>query len=139
MIEAKELRRGNIVGRPFYNPHPITPSYEVATAVIHALPEHSARITELYRNEITKIDYADLQPIPLTQEWLHRFGGTMNQESGVWRFKWGQNGVVFVFLHQGYDQYAFELGNGFDKPVEFVHEFQNFFFALSNQELTLTP
>lgn len=77
------------------------------------------------------------KPIPLTQEWLHRFGGKMSEETGVWRFSWGGNGEVFVFLHQGYDKYAFELGKGLCKPVEFVHQFQNFFFAFTEIELEL--
>lgn len=143
MIQPNELRIGNLFHRIYrggevHLPDTSTvfeitaiPLYGVQAVILGEIPaqvEHHAII-----------EFSDLSPIPFTQEWLWRFGGEM-YEVGRWRFRWGNNGQIYVFLHQGYDQYAFHLGEGMDKPIEFVHDFQNFFFALTGQELeTVKP
>lgn len=79
----------------------------------------------------------DLKPIPLTEEWLVRFGfelldGSLSRkvfEKGYLKFK--------VISHEyGIDFYFGNGGAYYIKP-RFVHNLQNLYFALTGEELTI--
>lgn len=75
----------------------------------------------------------EYDPIPINKKWLEKFG-----------FKYSE----FEDLHQknGYDIdieenlychfYIAEYGDWY-KDIEYVHEFQNLYFALTGEELTI--
>lgn len=69
------------------------------------------------------------QPIPLTEEWLVKFGfeyDDIDGNSGYWKL--GNFEVVF-----GEDGCSYN----WDLKIEFVHQLQNLVFALTGEELTL--
>lgn len=86
---------------------------------------------------LVKIE-ADFEPIPLTEEWLLKFGFSCEA-------KMGGDGVEFRVYH--FDVLTFNTNHGWwykvlrinDTPLEYVHQLQNFYFALTGEELTLKP
>jgi hypothetical protein len=82
----------------------------------------------------------DLQPIPLTEEWLIKFGFSREVKVGS---EMGTDGVEFRVYH--FDVLTFNTNHGWwykvqrinDTPLEYVHQLQNLYFALTGEELTL--
>lgn len=78
----------------------------------------------------------ELFGIPLTEEWLLKFG---NAEKGIFP----DETIVcdrFVFLWKECYKYWYVLTLGsceYLTKIEFVHEYQNFIFALTSEELTI--
>ena len=103
MIAANELRVGNLANNGFKD-------YQVSGATIWHLETGNA--TAL--------------PIPLTEEWLLRFG-----------FKKG----VKYWSYNGFDV-DFKEWFGFNKmvaksPLKHVHQLQNLYFSITGEELTI--
>ena len=72
-----------------------------------------------------------VRPIPLTEEWLLRFGFK--------RFPWGLVKDNLLFKDDLKCTYLIlQVGNGFEVKVSCVHELQNLYFALTNNELVCT-
>jgi hypothetical protein len=74
------------------------------------------------------------EPISLTEEWLIRFG-----------FKWDicsqsyWNGMWNIVKGNAYQKlFSFKIGNSFF-TMEYVHQLQNLYFALTGEELTIKP
>jgi hypothetical protein len=63
----------------------------------------------------------DLQPIPLTEEWLLNFGYQIGM---FWILSTGEFRINISGIH--YD-------------IQYVHQLQNLYFALTGGELTLKP
>jgi hypothetical protein len=69
----------------------------------------------------------EFEPIQLTEEWLLKFG-------------FEKNGTIAI-LYTLNNVDVWELNGGFanilDLPIQYVHQLQNLYFALTNQELTI--
>lgn len=92
------------------------------------------KITELYKEKAlcsgpisVFVDYKDLQPIPLTEEWLLKFGFELKN--------WG----IKVWYLKGFeiDQHFYLKGIDWGVRFKYVHQLQNLYFALTGKELTL--
>ena len=81
----------------------------------------------------------ELEPIPLTEEWLERFGFDKDEEydeGGLVDYRW-------TLMYRSLEFVSFwnsEELNGVNQPqtgvdVEYVHQLQNLYFALTGQEL----
>ena len=81
-----------------------------------------------------KNTWAEINPIPLTEEWLVKFGlirigfnedgndiYTKGMEADVWIIKCGD----VCWLYQ------------YDYEIKYVHSLQNLYFALTGEELTI--
>jgi hypothetical protein len=75
-------------------------------------------------------DYSQIEPIPLTEEWLLKFGFEINVDG--------------YFNHWNFDLHLYLDGDVFesnDLPMyiylKHVHQLQNLYFALTGEELTL--
>ena len=89
----------------------------------------------------TGCDSNDFKPIPLTEEWLVRFGFIFQDEilnvrrfispSGVYTVYWFNNDVEWGWSIDG-ALYDLKFGR-------YVHEAQNCNFALTGEELELKP
>lgn len=87
--------------------------------------------------ELDLIDIQDVQsrpeiykPIPITEEWLVRFGFEVNNtESWYYKgnFRWSKVGRYWLW-------FGIPMQNGLFKHV---HQLQNLYFALTGQELKL--
>jgi hypothetical protein len=79
--------------------------------------------------ETTWIEAEEFEPIPLTEEWLLKFGFK------IWdRNKWSDLGMNIVLLENG-DNFLF-LANQRHVNIFYVHQLQNLYFALTGEELT---
>ena len=76
-------------------------------------------------NNITQ----NLQPIPLTEEWLERFGfeySDLNGDSGLWKIPPFQ-------IYGKYNQFIYD----YRLDVNYVHQLQNLFYCLTGEELII--
>jgi hypothetical protein len=76
--------------------------------------------------------YEDLcLPIPLTEEWLIKFGFEYDKFCGIWNFKF------FSITTKGSGYVNSINGGEYDNGIEFnyVHQLQNLYFALTGEEL----
>ncbi len=67
-------------------------------------------------------------PIPLTEEWLLKFGAIL--------YPWGWVLKEFLIATNHKDKYWIEVGNGKRIKIPYVHTLQNF-FALTGTELEI--
>ena len=79
--------------------------------------------------------YEVVRGIPLTEEWLLRFGFT-NYETQWWYYKQEEK---FVLTYEEYlGEKNFFLSYEYEQaPIKYVHQLQNLYFALTGTELTL--
>jgi len=73
------------------------------------------------------------KPIPLDESWLIRAGFIYHNPSDFYSKNWGRNGAEIVKKYP--DGWMFELGKGYLRHFEYVHQLQNLFFALTGTEL----
>jgi hypothetical protein len=137
MIKTNELRKGNIVNH--------LGNFILIESVF-------GDIVNVYAADmgggayIDGIDCKDIEPIPITPEWLKRLGFlTMDYEYDMidWarpdtekRFSISQNGIPiekqpFLF------EYENGWGDNIEVEVKHVHELQNLYFWLTSEELTI--
>jgi len=77
-------------------------------------------------------DYENLCPIPITEQWLIDFGFAFTMESGLFNI----SGYDVMLTKNGIDFYLGEYGSWY-KNIEYVHQLQNLYFALTGEELQL--
>ena len=83
-------------------------------------------------SELGRYFYEELEPIPLTEEWLLKFGF---KEDGHYNSAKRWMGIFNQPLIQcnGY----FTIPNYFSTEIKYVHTLQNLYFALTCEELTI--
>jgi hypothetical protein len=72
------------------------------------------------------------KPIPLTEEWLLKFGFKYNedsQENEVYK-----NGIILLLLRRNPIRFTL-LTTVFSIKLQYVHQLQNLYFALTGEEL----
>ena len=112
-MEAKDLRVGNIV--------------RYADNVYLS----ASKVTEV--GDIIQYETDYYEPIPLTEEWLLKFG-FKEVIVDSWYSKLAKNKNTINISKSGL------VAINDDKPIraiEYVHQLQNLYFALTNEELTL--
>ena len=116
-MEAKELRIGNY-GKE------ITHS---TNRVVRVKKDH---FEDMVRGEI------DLFPIPLTEEWLVKFGFELEDEKIYYHL----DSYEDIYITK--TSYSFSIYNAthftnIKQGIKHVHQLQNLYFALTNEELTI--
>lgn len=129
MIDARELRIGNIVNAN---------GVQIAVDFINVdggFPEKYL-INDWYEE--------DLEPIPLTEEWLIKFGfDSRHKFLFDTEFK-GQRLLIHLDRSDAgkNNKWFVKIGSITDFPIatiQYVHQLQNFYFALTGTELTIQP
>lgn len=125
MIKPNELRIGNLV---------------VKSDQIHSDSPQYGQITTVYVDK-ANVDYhyplTWYKPIPLTEEWLLKFGFRM--KAGKFRLP-SLSGYHFFSLQ---NPFMAEHDGGFvpsvlcEYTLKYVHQLQNLYFALTGEELTI--
>lgn len=139
-MKANELRIGNYVECKSFDkpPFKIESIYEYENLYLKGIAVNAKQ---------TPIDVKELDPIPLDEQWLFKFGFEKFKYTDYKSYKWTiknskylpdwfyfkktnrkTNGVFTVE--------AFRYGKKL-KRIEYVHEAQNLYFALTGEELTL--
>lgn len=95
----------------------------------------------------TTVDEAPIEsvkPIPLTEEWLLKFGFKKPLDWHSWRLTLDnsnedqfKSSLQLGFTGCGYVQVCRSGINAYDVKCEFVHQLQNLYFALTGEELTI--
>ena len=115
MIKANEIRIGN-----YY--------------------DHNGDVRKVTPSTIEEVWNAERQwckPIPLTEEWLIRFGFEEYISPTDLRIKIASG--VLLQLHFGVNQIECWIGDEILKTdIVYVHQLQNLYFALTQAELTLS-
>ena len=109
MIQSQELRLGNLLLQ-----------YGQEEVLVHKIGTESVNDRPL----------AEFSPIPLTTEWLEKFGFDKKFDS-YWKGAYS-NGNSWDFIIQN------EIGGVFVfkfTKIQYVHELQNLFFCLTGEEL----
>lgn len=125
-MKENELRLGNLF------------SYEQTTHVVTAISNTNSKYAdskwlkgdgiEYYRHDID-----EMKPIPLTEEWLLKFG--FKKYNRVWYLKDPELDLK-IFPFSIWEDLSYNTGE-LTPPLDFVHQLQNLFFALVGEELTL--
>lgn len=123
-MKAEELRIGNIINRPDLGDG-------------HLRSESILAIYERIKTTgpvPTILDFKDIQPISLTEEWLLTFGAKKSYEN--WQYTISV-GAISLHLRCNTEWYS-ELGGIYlGSKIQYVHQLQNLYFALTGDELSL--
>jgi len=130
MIQANELRIGNIVGRKYFNPNPKNSKQEIQICFIVGLLDLVRVSLDLKGRDVLKCDYDSLEPIPLTPEILERCGAEKFPSGDK---SYTLHGILIsyadcrnVFTHDG-------------KELKYLHKLQNYIYESTSQELNYQP
>jgi len=111
MIKANELRIGNYIY-----------SFDNISIV-------TSKTIEAIESEY--MSGSPYEPIPLTEEWLLKFG--FDKAAVCWRIIYNELGNV-ITINQVKGKFYL---NYLDREIKYVHQLQNLHFALNNEELKL--
>lgn len=111
-MKANELRIGNWVKKEN--------GYIIEVDISH--------ISDQYLHQMNR--HSGYKPIPLTEEWLVKFGFDTD------KITWWLNGVTLGDYKDGFWFIHGSLSNR-TIQIKHVHQLQNFYFALTNEELTI--
>ena len=77
-------------------------------------------------------DVSNFKPIPLTEEWLLKFGFDAIFSNELWKDSFG-----YSLESKGLGlQYSYDEGT-FRVYCEYIHQLQNLYFSLTGEELTI--
>ena len=119
-MEASEVRIGNLLNHN-------------NGFVVGPFTVNSIHISDLERGN----DYAkEYEPIPLTEEWLIKFGfGFKEYDSLGWIES--PSDMFYSLKKRGEYYYPYETDNVIQFELKYVHQLQNLYFALTGEELGL--
>ena len=131
-MEASELRIGNYVEceeRCGDTVYPLTSIYNDNTICFDQAYHKS---TELYK----------AKPISLTEEWLLKFGFRkdvdLGEKTNYYYLNNRDDSFYVDFDLGGYDEWHIGASNyGYIRGIEYVHQLQNLYFALTGEELKI--
>ena len=87
---------------------------------------------QIIATEFGLIELKYIKPIPLTEEWLLKFGFYKNDE--LFTIEWNE----FSFSIFDFDNGKFAINNSFNYvDIIYVHQLQNLYFALTGEELII--
>lgn len=129
-MKATELRVGNYIKHP-RNKCAIVESIQKSAQGLYALTFVDENAGYWIEHEGDFI----CEPIPLTEEWLIKLNGNIkdlgNDIFRIGRFK-------FIWKHSYKYWYVVDdMTGAYMTKIEFVHEYQNFWYAMNSQELQL--
>ena len=130
-MRAKELRIGNWVS--FIDEHQNEEHHQI-TGIRQDLDNKvMLDVDEFYQWE----DIDLFKPIPLTEEWLEKFGFETStwDDNSSYRMPLDDRGE-FTLVFWRLDK-TFEIGDVELCNILYVHQLQNLYFALTSQELEL--
>jgi hypothetical protein len=130
MLDPRELRIGNLLligGRE-------TEIIAIDKEGLNGYAGHDREM--LYEHDFRYDDQHKVQPIPLAEEWLVKFGFE-NLESKTLFTKKFNVARVFSIVQHGYTGvFTYPTQNGVT-IIQYVHQLQNLYFALTGEELKL--
>lgn len=80
---------------------------------------------------------SDIYPIPLTEEWLLKFGFVLKMDNYNWNAAIGKNAIWDFKLALRFSDEIGWFYNSKATPIKYVHQLQNLYFALNAEELEI--
>jgi hypothetical protein len=77
-------------------------------------------------------------PIPLTDEWLLKFGFEFHTNANCQNFYYAKDAFICIRADEDFEWFRYYNGD-FYHELKYVHQLQNLYFALTGEELTLKP
>jgi len=119
-MTTQELRLGNYV-------YGLTDRIETIQGIGKMLLTKTGKLERLF-----SVECADVNPIPLTEQWLLDFGAIQKQGRAYFIGK-----LNFTYEHNELSQFVRFHYSGKVAYLQYVHQLQNLYFALTGTELTL--
>ena len=83
-------------------------------------------------------DLKNIKPIPLTEEWLVKFG-FYNCDNSIDRwFQISRDSLLKIFVSANGDTFLAFYGDERIMKIDYLHQLQNLYFALTNKELEIS-
>ena len=131
-MRAEELRIGNLIEHNYFSSPPVT--------ITGLKKDKGTDLVYISDPTFNTINIEQVKPIPLTEEWLVKFGFKFTDE-----FDFNLKGLS---LDGGVCHFSFDMFRGLyniencdfvELPtfVKHVHQLQNLYFALTGEELTI--
>lgn len=130
-MKTQDLRIGNWINFPFHNE-------DVQIIGLPLLQNLKQGIqVKTLGTELCEPLEKQFSPIPLTEEWLVRFGFEKREPDDDYNY-WGILNFTVLYGRTMDRDFSFFL-NGYhnDCNIQYVHQLQNLYFALTGEELTL--
>lgn len=124
-MKASELRVGNYV---------TTGKKEWVISVVS--DSNEVRVTDGKFTAIAQIPINEIHPIPLTEEWLLKFG--LNNPTNEKPYHFKKSAVEF--LHSEFQDELKCFCNDkpmFSFPCKYVHQLQNIYYSITGEELKI--
>ena len=136
-MNANELRVGNLANTSEMSGY----NYQICRqGIIRTINNDSCNITPIkYSSPVVTVKFKNIEPIPLTEEWLLKFGFERFENEYYHSYKEVEICVQFYPFSVGLcrrNDWAF-----LDRyeHIQYVHQLQNLYFALTGNELELKP
>lgn len=132
MIKANELRIGNLIEMPANSGKPFWKLLEIK--------EHGVIYGLGWETGTAYCKYDIPNPIPLTPEWLERCGliKAIKEPDDSWQ-TWGNPHIDIAMAEGGFVLFIRDVdgyyGQIVGKPMQYLHQLQNLYFALTGEEL----
>lgn len=128
-MKTNELRIGNLVLIPFSMEGVIIPSIEKQVRGIGTFG--GIDFTEPQFPEDLTIPAVHCAGIPLTEEWLLKFGFK------IFPWGWVKKSTTDIGLRISHPHFHFERDGENLQQIKYVHQLQNLYFALTGEELAI--
>jgi|ERR1051326_291569 hypothetical protein len=113
------------------NPHDL----KIGNLFINAANEIDT-VTELSEQYVTGKEFAVPYPsangVPLNEEWLARLGFEEHADKGLYR-----KANFFLHHYRFSKTYCFKYNDYKSSEIQYVHQLQNLFYALTGEELEI--
>lgn len=121
-MESKELRIENLVTY-----------YGRVVSITGITEEHPF----IYLITADYLDWDEIEPIPLTEEWLLKFGFEKTKHD-FYDLKIPKGVSAKLTMNNSFNSFQVcQSGYGFNVELNYVHQLQNLYFALVGKELTI--
>jgi len=125
MIKPNEVRKGNLI------------TYDGIIFEIHTIADEFPTLNTSEFG-IGVVDWKNINPIPLTEEWLIKFGWIYNEECKSFE-KYPKGDVRMNLQYRdvssSYTMFNYVLKATIATRIFYVHQLQNIYFALTKEEL----
>ena len=134
MIKARELRIGNLIMLE-------TDNFDFKDTIfrLNNVGQYRCTMSEINKSAFITKNTKFLKPIPLTEEWLLKFGFGVDNDYDNTFFNNVALEQAVITYSTTYRLFTLETDGGDEIQIkcEYVHSLQNLYFALTNEELTI--
>jgi hypothetical protein len=124
VFKASDLRVGNLIN--VLNPN---------TGIWNIEATKGKTIMILQQEEGHYLLINNLKPIPITEEWLLKFGFIKTEYKSDIIYDSGLQSSTYITIDNDYSSYF--MWGEYLTSIKYVHELQNLYFALTQRELTV--